>query len=439
MGNLSIVIEDESNRINLWDFAHNPAAFLEDEKGTILRGDVIWDAYSVDSLPYYDPSNNFLLRKFEINGDIYHNWGSFTFRRDGDFAVGLGGDYFFRRTDSEWDSHELEYPNALLVFSKRVNPLTSLGASMRYVYYDFLFQRVESYYEGGLLEINQETIKGFRTEIGVTRHLSSWAILGAALGYERLQTTWDYQNSGGYAQDWYEPHLVYYADFFPSGENITHVGWLSWQAVTEIKPKIKLGMEAIVQAVYQDQNDEKEGRLRLRLRGVYDPWPQLRLGVSFSEGDFFAESGDPIYSYFSSICDSTFSRQLGAGFALRFGKLILAGVEYHYSDDPRPRYKAYPCNLKTHSVNLGVEGRLSEALFARGGYINSTIRPDSDDDLKGSWENAYTLGLGFEPLESHFIFELSYRYALKKYRDWYGDLDLDSGSHIFSVSVKKRL
>ncbi|MCK4427098.1 MAG: hypothetical protein KAW16_01290 [candidate division Zixibacteria bacterium] len=31
MGELSIVIEDESNMINLWDFVHNPAGFLADE------------------------------------------------------------------------------------------------------------------------------------------------------------------------------------------------------------------------------------------------------------------------------------------------------------------------------------------------------------------------------------------------------------------------
>jgi hypothetical protein len=41
MGDLSIVIEDESNMINLWDFAHNPAGFLEDEKRSVIRGDFI--------------------------------------------------------------------------------------------------------------------------------------------------------------------------------------------------------------------------------------------------------------------------------------------------------------------------------------------------------------------------------------------------------------
>jgi len=41
MGELSIVIEDESNMINLWDFAGNPAGFLADEKGSVIKGDFI--------------------------------------------------------------------------------------------------------------------------------------------------------------------------------------------------------------------------------------------------------------------------------------------------------------------------------------------------------------------------------------------------------------
>lgn len=45
MGDLSIVIEDESNMINLWDFARNPAAFLHDEGASVLRGDFVWEAH----------------------------------------------------------------------------------------------------------------------------------------------------------------------------------------------------------------------------------------------------------------------------------------------------------------------------------------------------------------------------------------------------------
>lgn len=36
MGDLSIVIEDESNLINLSDFTGNPAGLLEDEKGSVM-------------------------------------------------------------------------------------------------------------------------------------------------------------------------------------------------------------------------------------------------------------------------------------------------------------------------------------------------------------------------------------------------------------------
>jgi hypothetical protein len=42
MGDLSIVIEDESNMINLWDFAHNPSGLLGDESGSVIRGDFLY-------------------------------------------------------------------------------------------------------------------------------------------------------------------------------------------------------------------------------------------------------------------------------------------------------------------------------------------------------------------------------------------------------------
>ena len=439
VGDLSIVIEDESNMINLWDFAGNPAALLEDEKGSILRGGVIWNAYQVDSLPYYRPYNHLLVRKFEINGDVFDSRGSFTLRRDGNFAFGLAGDYFFRRTDSEWDSHELEHPNALLVLSRRVNRLTSVGASLRYTYYDFLFERVESYYQGGLIEFNQETIKGLRGEIGLTRRLSSSAVFGASMGYERSQITWDYQDVRGYAEGSSGPQSAHGADFLPRADDIAHTGWLSCQTVLSLEEKIKLGAEGIVQLLDWEEYGDRETRLRLRLRGLYDPVPLIRLGAFFADGTSFAEYGDPIYSYFSSLREEIFDRELGGGMAFRFGDRLLTGVEYHYRDQPRPWHETYPWDIETHSVNIGVEGRLSEGLFARGGHINSTIRPKSEGDGgKDGWENAYTLGLGFEPLESDFILEFSFRYALKKYRNWYGDLDLDSRSYVFSASVRKR-
>ena len=432
MGDLSIVIEDESNMINLWDFAHNPAAFLFDEKGSVIRGDFIWDTYQMDSLPYYRAYYPLPIFKFKANGDFLDNWISLTFRKDGNFALGLGGEYFFRQTNSEWDDHELRYPDVLLVFSKSVSPQTCFGANLRYVYYDFEFSRVKHYGTVELLQQNQETVKGFRTEVGMTRKLDDWTVLGATLGYERLRMIWDY------LEYWYHsgpPDLSY----FPCGKNISHIGWLSGQAVVEIVRKIRLGMEGTFQLSDLQRYEEKEARLCLRLRGIYDPLPQLRLGVFFSDGYSFTEYRDPIYSYFSSIRDDIFTKDLGGGFALKFSKRVLAGVEYHYRDYPQPSYQGYPWDLKTHSVNLGVEGKLSEALFLRGGYINSTFVPKSDYDQTDSWENILTLGLGLGPLESNLIFEFSCRYALKKYKDWYGNWDVESETRALSFSFKKVL
>lgn len=57
MGDLSIVIEDESNQIDLWDLAGNPGAFLDHEQGSVIRGDFIWDTYQIKGIPYFYRDN----------------------------------------------------------------------------------------------------------------------------------------------------------------------------------------------------------------------------------------------------------------------------------------------------------------------------------------------------------------------------------------------
>ncbi|MGB7062576.1 MAG: hypothetical protein WBF13_09540 [Candidatus Zixiibacteriota bacterium] len=423
MGDLSIVIEDESNMINLWDFARNPAAFLYDERGSVLRSDFVWEAHQIDSLPFYDhplyyyQGVPYLPRfKFQANGDLYDTWGSMSLRREGDFAVGLGGDYLLRQTDFEHDRNQIERPNFELVASKSINSRTSCGAGMRYLSCDFEYARAEGSW-------TRESIEDVQAEVGVRSRFSPGFILGATAGYKRVETTGNY----------YGVHF--------NTSSTSRIVWVSGQSVVEVEGKIKLATEWMLKLVNNDgRYEEKEHRYCLRLRALYRPWTRLRLGVYFSDGDSHIEDHDPVYSYYSSIRDSTSTRELGGGFALRLSKHILTGIEYHYTDYPQPRYNMYYAwNLRTHSIHAGVETRLSEALFFRAGYINSTVvwKPNRLE-RRNSWENSLTLGLGFEPLESDLIFELSYRYILEKYKDWFYNWDVASRTRIFSVSVKKR-
>jgi hypothetical protein len=430
MGDLSIVIEDESNMINLWDFGHNPAAFLYDEKASVLRADFVWEAHQIDSLPFYDHLLHYyhgapyLPRfKFQANGDLYSSWGSMSLRREGDFAASMGGDYLFRQTDSEHDRNQIDRPNFQMVISKSINSRTSCGVSLRYLRSDFEYTRVEDYWTREMIHWTKESIEDVQAEVGVRSRFSPGFILGATAGYKRVEMTGDY----------YGVHF--------NTLSTSRIVWVSGQSVVEVEGKIKLATEWTLKLLNNiGMSEGNKQRYCLRVRALYRPFSWLRLGVRFSDGDSHIECRDPVYSYYSSIRDLTSTRGLGSGFALRLSERILTGIEYHYTDYPEPRYNIYyPSNLRTHSIHAGVETQLSEALFFRAGYINSSVvwKPNRLE-LRNSWENSLTLGLGFEPLESDLIFELSYRYILEKYKDWFYNWDVASRTRIFSVSIKKR-
>ncbi|MGB2980409.1 MAG: hypothetical protein WBC77_04085 [Candidatus Zixiibacteriota bacterium] len=439
MGDLSIVIEDESNMINLWDFARNPAAFLYDERGSVLRGDFVWEAHQIDSLPFYDhllyyyQGVPYLPRfKFQANGDLHNNWGSMSLRREGDFAVSMGGDYLLRQTDSEHDRSQIDRPNFQLVLSKSINSQTSCGFNLRYMRCDFEYTRVEDYWTGDMIHWTKESIEDIQAEAGVRSKFSPGFILGAAAGYKRVDMT-------GHNRDHTREGNHY--GFLFNTSSASRIVWVSGQSVVEVEGKIKLATEWTVKLLNNKGSSEgNKRRFCLRLRALYRPFSRLRLGVYFSDGDSHIEANDPVYSYYSSIRDSTSTRELGGGFALRLGKRILTGIEYHYSDYPQPRYNVYyPGNLRTHSVHAGVETQLSEALFCRAGYSNTTVVWEPNQlERRNSWENSLSLGLGFEPLESDLIFELSCRYSLRKYKDWFYNWDVPSRTLTFSASGKKR-
>jgi hypothetical protein len=87
-----------------------------------------------------------------------------------------------------------------------------------------------------------------------------------------------------------------------------------------------------------------------------------------------------------------------------------------------------------------MEGKVAEDFFLRGGYIRTETNQNPNlDKQRDTWENALTLGFGYEPHQWNLVFEFSYRYAFKKFKQWYSEWDVESGRHVFSVSLKKVL
>ena len=437
MGDLSIVIEDESNMINLWDFAGNPAAFLSDEKGSILQGDFIWDTYHIEDLPtcyWRDPNLYITPFRVNANGDFLHNRVSLSFRRGDVLAVGLGGNYLFRQTDSRSHEQELNYPSLLLVVSKSLDASTSVGASLTMLRSDFQLSRCDHVY-GREIDGAEETVTDVAGEIGVTRELPLGPVLGAVVGYGRVEAIEEQRVSRGYGQ---QPQY----DFFhhPTWPPGYRRFWFSGQVVGGVEGKIKLGMEGTTEFLDQERG-ENQRRFRFKLRAICNPLSRLQLAGQYSDGNSFTEYHDPVYSYFSSVRHETSVKEWGGGLALKPHRRVLMGIEYLFGDYPQPLFQAlYPWALETHSVKVGVEGKLSRAVLLRGGYVNSAIkrRPKSKD-REDSKENALTLGLGYQSLGSHLTFELSYRLTFKKYNDWHWGGDLESDSRALSFSFKRNL
>ena len=421
MGNLSVVIEDESNMINLWDFAGNPAGFLADEKGSVIRSDFSWDSHKTTNLRYYEyyyPG----YTEYSANGDVFDTWVSARFRSDRDLALGAEGNYFSRETDSRYDRQEQTSPKILLIFSKNIDSQTSVGASLQYIEddWEYLFKDSDSK--------DQQKTKNLQAEMGVERKFSSGVILGALLGYDSFEPDENSYLSNSYSI------------------------WLSGQTIVEIEDKLKLGMETIFKFERADfrwgKIDETGERKKqsycfsgLKFRGIYDFTSKFRVGLFFFNDEPFFGFYEPIYSSFPFLPYEYAVTHWGAGCSYRFNKSVLGGVEYHFRDYPHSRSFYYPePGLKSESFNLGVEGKIAEDFFLRGGLARTETNQNPNlDKQRDSWENAFTLGFGYEPHRWDFIFEFSYGYAFKKFKQWYTDSDVESGMHLLSLSLKKVL
>jgi len=414
MGELSIVIEDESNMISLWDFAGNPAGFLADEKGSVIRGDFLWERYKITNLRHYDYRYN-AYSEYHANGDVFDHWLSASFRREGDFALGAEGNYLSRETDSRYHKNEYAYPKVLLVFSKSMNSRTSFGVSLKYLEYDSEWNDKIYHYE------EKYKFDNLRAEIGVGRKFLSGVMLGALLGYDSVEPDEDSDLSDSYSI------------------------WLSGQTAMEIEQKLKLGLETIFKLEKADFMPSKSGKesyytTSLRFRGIYDLSPEFRIGLFYFDKEFCGELFDPLDSYYWLFPYGIYVRHWGAGCSYKFGGVMLAGVEYHFKDSSRPRSSHFDPNYKDQSLNVGLEGKLSEVSSLRGGYIRTeTSRNPNYYHERGAWENALTLGFGYEPYEWNFVLEFSYRYAFKKFKEFFESKDVKSERHVLSLSLKKVL
>jgi hypothetical protein len=405
MGDLSIVIEDESNMINLWDFARNPAGFLADEKGSVVKIDLLWEPYEGRELT---TTTGGFPSLWQMEGDILKTSMSASFRRNTDLAFGVEGHYLFDESDFIPSKTELNYPRICFVFSKSLDSLTSVGADIGYAEF-----RSKTNYKN-IQSQTRFTTKYFKTQLGVGRELTSGVTLAALLGYENLDC---------------EPYSMW-SDF--------HVFWLSLQTMVVISQRLELGLETAFNLRRMELNLNHPGHENyyfnsLRLRAIYGLTNKLRFGLVYFHNELFTDFFHPISS------DAFAMSHWGIGCLYELDDNIVAGVEYHFRDSSQPEPQSPDFGFKHESLNLGVEVRFLEIWSARGGYVRTwgKINPVAGWASRyNNWENKLTLGTGYSPRGSNFILEFSYQYAFKDFETWSKYYEREAIRHVLSLSLK---
>ncbi|NIM99823.1 MAG: hypothetical protein GTO24_17640 [candidate division Zixibacteria bacterium] len=435
MGDLSIVIEDESNMLNLWDFGHNPAGFLQDDRGPVVRTDISWDTYQAKDLYYssYEYSQGI---RYKADGDEFDSRLHLAYRKDGDVAFGLEGNYLSADNDFEFYPNELKSPKLHMIFSKSLNPSVAFGADLSYLEEDFEYRYPIYFYPGlhlGLIEeplysTAKRKLRDFRVSVGVSREVTSKAFVAAQLEYNSI-----------------DPDRIPYLSESYSWK-------FSGQTVAEVGGKLSLGVEAtlafkrsnFVTQLYYPSDDPYQGKEHyyfssLRFRCLYDVNSALRLGLFYSDRELFDGFYDPVESTaFYRELYQDFVRHWGASFSYKLGRRLLVAAEYHLRDSakPSPAY-SYAWFPKYESLNLGIEARIRGSFSLRGGFIRGETNENPNfDEQRNNWENKVTTGLGYEPRRSNLIVESSYSYALKKFKQGWQVADGESNGHLLSLSFK---
>jgi hypothetical protein len=422
MGDLSIVIEDESDMINLWDFGHNPAAFLDDEPKSTVEESFLWKPYRIDHLPFdHRFPHLYPVSRFKAEGHSADNLASVSVRRVGEFAAGATGYYFQTHASSLQNESEISGPAILTVLSVGLDSLTSAGVS-----YIYVKRKSEALYLSDQQDC--ETTEFSRVQLGLTRQLPLLAVLGVRLGYDSFRVKGDSELSDYYGL------------------------WLSGQTVVEANDRLKLGVDATIRFRRQDINgfpplgarsDKKDYySSSLSFRGIYQLSAKVQAGLFFCNDELFSGFDDPLFPYRSPYF-SFKPRELivdhwGIGCCYKFSSGISAALEYHLRHSPISTYEESASGLACEFLKFGTEVHLSRAVSLRAGFERAETNDDPNYDYRrNSWQNTVTCGFGIEPDAWNLLCDLAYQHAFKKFKDWYGYWDVTSRSDVFSVSLKR--
>jgi len=414
MAELSIVIEDESNMINLWDFAGNPAGLLSDERGSVVRGDFLLSAEEpkrFSAIRYLYPYGLFQVQEANIS----NNRVSGVIRKKDDFAFGFEAGYCERAIRGQTYEFEIETSDFSLSLSKSLATKTSLGLSLEYSKYQHGYEK--------------NSAADFSAKVGLATELPDLLQLGGALAYGKFNPS---------------------ANF----HDITDLRSLefSLQSLLLMHNRVKMGIETVLAyrkagrgwGLYdhyvRTEHNEYYSTF-LKLRAIYEFSSSFSAGLYYNDNDHFVSFFHPFYDFFSFPEYDFMIRHLGLGGMYKLKQRAVVGIEYHFRDTAQERGMFDHHRLTKESINLGLEVLPREWIGFRGGYIRKEIRENPvDEKSRKGWRNILTFGVGYKCSSLKFLLDLVYRYTWGTIEIWdyYPPFAPgESQRNILAISVKK--
>ncbi len=365
MGNLMLVIEDEQNEINLYDFGNNVAGIIEDDTGkTRIRGLGMWSE---------DEKSEWPVRRF---------WGEAIYRKVGKGAVGGMLDHRSLKdegTDMWGETVEWRYEDFRYGGFFAFNLDTNLNLGFHYDYEGIKSGYDDEYFDwkkrfhrgGGALSFSKSDSVGKQFNMGVT---------------------FDYTDS---------------KEEYRDKENECIEKKIGVQGIYALDNKLKLGIKGELEHIKEEEEEPDLWRY-IKLCGQYkiigEPG-DLIIGFQFGYAN---------YILYKSIWQryfwegSEFNTNLGLGYFYK--ERVKFGIEFYRSRTKRKKLKNGDDVDYRHEMHIGCEIDKENFSF-RLGYFSH--------DYYSSNSGIYCLGIGY--LLPSDIGKLDIAYNLEKEGPWKSD------------------
>jgi len=453
MGDLRLVVEDESNMLNLYDFGGNVAGLYLDEPMSTLKGGFSYGGVSfsdtggtLEEMPKVTylgqpvpenvmgyipaPYRDMLPAGGPLGVDVSYRMEASAIRVRGDYA---NAKLTFEEMDPEQSVTVNTFPSTMAQYSTLFADQLSLGLQVGYL-------RAKQTADPELLE---STVSNFGAGLGIGFYLSEVVGLGATFNYmkPKFETGIDSISIDGLDL------LDFSADLDGSGFDFGLQGVL--QAPGLLKAGARLGFnslsgDASVEAVDTafDVGSVKTSGFAMQTRLLTTfPLVPLQLAASLgymSEtakleltedlGSIGAAKQDTLAPFEGSV--STFP--IGIGFVYSTPMLTLGG-EFHYSSVTAKEEESDESeSISTTGFNLGAEVPLVVAAL-RGGLVYSKSNPEEDSGTDPMTMTKYTVGVGVTPPGSMVKADFAYNYISHKIDD---DAETKMTTSLFSVGLK---